>query len=374
MKTKCAALLLAILTLTFCLLPFSSYGAQPNVSLSNVSGAVYPGCTMTLAVLVSGEGIRGLQGNPIVYDSKQLTPVGDPVPGIDGWICSVGEKNFLAVPATQTAKTLSGSNLALVKFSFTLNEGVSVGDVIELSVSGVRVAADENYSGNLKYTVTVVEEPINTNCDLVTFSCAQGEFTPAFDGASEQSDYTVTVKVHTFKVTVIVEHSCRTEHFLTGNTLLVTSLLDQRAQSLSNSVRSLDILYLKYGSRLIGSGKYDRTDTKYLLPDRLLKSKIQHPVQEYFFGSYIENAFFIVKLILAETIDREGNGQSQISLSVLPKNLFLLGKIRKSVNSSHMKVPPVRQHIALHKLYYIKNGHICANKSKMKRNININAP
>ena len=194
MKRKCTAWLLAILALTFCILPLSAHAAPPSVTISNVSGAVYPGCTMTVAVLVSGEGIKGLQGNPVKYDKKQLTPAGDPQPGMDGWICSVGEKNFIAVPAAQSGDTVSGSNLALVKFSFTLNEGVKVGDTIDLSIDNVRVAAKENYSGNLKFSVTVVEEPINTNCDLVVFSCAQGAFTPEFDETSSVSDYTVTVK------------------------------------------------------------------------------------------------------------------------------------------------------------------------------------
>ena len=41
--------------------------------------------------------------------------------------------------------------------------------------------------------------------------------------------YSVAVKINAFNVTVIMEHSCSTEHLLAGNTLLVTSLFNQIA-------------------------------------------------------------------------------------------------------------------------------------------------
>ena len=90
--------------------------------------------------------------------------------------------------------------------------------------------------------------------------------------------YSVAVKINAFNVTVIMEHSCSTEHLLAGNTLLVTSLLNQCTQSLPDPVRCLDILKLKNRCGLISGRENDRTYTKDLLPDRLLECDIQNSV------------------------------------------------------------------------------------------------
>ena len=63
--------------------------------------------------------------------------------------------------------------------------------------------------------------------------------------------YSVAVKINAFKIAVIMEQACSTEHLFAGNTLLVTPLLNQIAQSLPDPVRSLNISKLKNRGGLI---------------------------------------------------------------------------------------------------------------------------
>ena len=94
-------------------------------------------------------------------------------------------------------------------------------------------------------------------------------------------DYAVKISILAFST---VEHTCSTEHFFTGNTLLITSLLDKITESLPDSVRCLNALDLKYGSRLISCCKGNGTYTEDLLPECLLELQIQDSVEKDFFG------------------------------------------------------------------------------------------
>ncbi len=232
MKTrKTLSALLLLLAVLPVIAPFAVYGAPTAVSLSNMSGTVYPGCQLTVSILATGENIESIQGNPIDYDQKQLTMVGEPTTRISGWNITNGSANFLAMPASLSAKGISGRNLELIRFTFQLNDSVKIGDTVSLKVNGVKIVASESYSGNLTYTVTVTEKPKNTNCNLMTFSCKEGAFTPAFNAESSNSDYAITVpnSVTALQLTAIPANNLATcdiegnENFQVGlNTIKVT--------------------------------------------------------------------------------------------------------------------------------------------------------
>lgn len=240
MKTKkLLSVLLLLLVVLPTILPFAAYGAQTTVSLSNMSGAVYPGCQLTVSILVTGESVEMIQGKPIDYNRSQLTMVGEPTTRISGWNIENGAANFVAMPGALSGKGVSGERLELVRYTFSLNNNVKIGDTITLKISDIKIVASEPYVGNLTYTVTVAEKPKNTNCNLMSLSCTEGAFTPAFDMESDNNNYALTVSnpITSLHLTVVPANSLATysvagnENFRVGtNTVTVTVTAESGAQ------------------------------------------------------------------------------------------------------------------------------------------------
>ncbi len=194
---KVIATLLCSLTVLPLFLPFTVHAAKPTVSFSNLSGAVYPGCTLTVAILASGNNMEGMQAEPLEYNKNQLTPVGKPETRVSGWSVKEISSRITVMPDSMLMSGVSGNNLQLLRFTFKLNDSVKIGDTIRLQIKDIKISntnRDDWYTAEqLTYSVKVAAKPKDTNCNLNTFSCEEGAFTPAFNKNSANNSYALTV-------------------------------------------------------------------------------------------------------------------------------------------------------------------------------------
>lgn len=192
---KTVSILLVTVLLSLLLVPFSSFAKEPTAELKNLSGVVYPGCTLELGIAVTAENVQGLQFNkPVSYDAGQLSVSKEPYTTVKDWsLWSQGVVYLLESPMLLDGG-MDANGLAMVRFSFKLNDSVKIGDTIKVSVNNLLIAADENKTiEKLEYSVTVVERPKNTNCNLLSLRINEGTLTPVFDAESSNSSYALTV-------------------------------------------------------------------------------------------------------------------------------------------------------------------------------------
>lgn len=194
---KMISILMVTVLLASLLLPFGAFADQtkPTAKLQNLSGAVYPGCTLELGIAVTGDNVQLMQfDNPIIYDAEQLTVKKAPYTTIADWSVSAGPAAYMLESSMVTLEGKDADNLSMVRFSFTLNDSVKIGDTIKVEVRNVRIAAAENNTiEKLEYSVTVAEKPKSTNCNLLSLRVEEGTLTPAFDAESANSTYALTV-------------------------------------------------------------------------------------------------------------------------------------------------------------------------------------
>ena len=194
---RTVSILLVTVFLALQLLTLSSFAEKPTAKLGGISpDVVYPGCTLELGIMVTGEDVVGLQFDKLIsYDSEQLTMKSAPYSTVSSWEWGEGTDAYLLV--SKDLVGIDAQNKAMVRFSFTLNDSVEIGDTIEVKVGNVKIVTnDKNVKPEyptLSYSVTVAEKPKSTNCNLLRLDVAEGLLTPAFDAESTNSEYALTV-------------------------------------------------------------------------------------------------------------------------------------------------------------------------------------
>ena len=166
-----------------------------------------------------------------------------------------------------------------------------------------------------------------------------------------QIKMTVSIVIDSVNITV-TKRAGSTEHLFAGNSLLITALLNECADSLGDPLRLLYALDLKCRSRLISCAENNGADAEDLLSEGLLERNIENSVEQDLFTLDVEQTCLQIELGLAETVYRKGDRKTNISLPVLPDYILFFSKSSKLIDLSHNIFLQEKSYISYNKDYF----------------------
>lgn len=192
---------LLILSVLLCLAPAALAAGSASLSGADTARA---GDTITLTFSAGG-GILGGSG-AVSYDASQLTLQGYSSCLSGSWTVEFNGNNF-AFWDDSLSSPISGSK-AIFKATFKVNDSVTPGTQINVTVSGIRLSAGEADSvlGSRGHTITILE-PLSDNCNLASMTVSNAAISPAFSPATTGYSASVSFEISSLNISAKAEHA-----------------------------------------------------------------------------------------------------------------------------------------------------------------------
>lgn len=192
---------LLILSVLLCLAPAALAAGSASLSGADTARA---GDTITLT-FTAGGGILGGSG-AVSYDASQLTLQGYSSCLSGSWTVEFNGNNF-AFWDDSLSSPISGSK-AIFKASFKVNDSVTPGTQINVTVSGIRVSDGqaETSLGSRGHTITILE-PLSDNCNLASMTVSNAAISPAFSPATIGYSASVPFEISSLNISAKAEHA-----------------------------------------------------------------------------------------------------------------------------------------------------------------------